>query len=114
MLETNTQCVATKNTVWTALPALHLVNRTATLEFWRADFVLFRKLVGGVPWEILLKCKRVQEGWTPFKKEILRVQKQAVPTCQETSQHGRRLAWLNREPCLELRKKKVYDIWKKG
>ncbi|KAK4832568.1 hypothetical protein QYF61_024186 [Mycteria americana] len=57
----------------------------------------------------------VQEGWTFFRKEILKVQKQAVPMGQKMSQQGRRLAWLDRELWLELRKKRrVCDLWKKG
>ncbi|KAK4807146.1 hypothetical protein QYF61_018487 [Mycteria americana] len=91
------------------------VSRTATLDFQRADFGLFRSLVDRVPWEAVLKGKGVQESWTFFKKEILKAQEQAVPMCRKTSRKGRRLTWLNREIWLELRKKKrVYDLWKKG
>ncbi|KFQ26467.1 hypothetical protein N332_01936, partial [Mesitornis unicolor] len=86
-----------------------------TLDFWWADFGLFRDLVGRVPWEAVLKDKGVQEGWSPFKKDLLKVKEQAVPVCWKTSRRGRRPAWLNRELWLELRKKKrVYDLWKKG
>ncbi|KAK4814312.1 LOW QUALITY PROTEIN: hypothetical protein QYF61_014826 [Mycteria americana] len=46
------------------------VSRTATLDFRRANFGLFRRLVDRVPWEAVLKGKGVQEGWTFFKKEI--------------------------------------------
>ncbi|KFQ24942.1 hypothetical protein N332_13039, partial [Mesitornis unicolor] len=85
-----------------------------TLDFCRADFGLFRDLVGRIPWEAVLKDKGVQEGWTLFKKELLKVQEQAVPMCRKTSWQERRPAWLNRELWLELRKKKrVYDLWKK-
>ncbi|KAK4823640.1 hypothetical protein QYF61_004561 [Mycteria americana] len=91
------------------------VSRTATLDFWRADFGLFRRLVARVPWEAVLKGKGVLEGWTFFKEEVLKAQEQAVPRCQKMSQQGRRLAWLNRQLCLELRKnRRVYDLWKKG
>ncbi|KAK4818760.1 hypothetical protein QYF61_018932 [Mycteria americana] len=91
------------------------VSRTATLDFWRADFGLFRRLVDRVPWEAVLKGKVVQESWTFFKKEVLKAQEQAIPMCQKTSQWGRRPAWLNRELWPELRKKRrVYDLWKKG
>ncbi|GAB0183898.1 hypothetical protein GRJ2_000855100 [Grus japonensis] len=48
------------------------VSRTATLDFWRADFGLFRRLVDRVSWEAVLKGKGVQEGWTFFRKEILK------------------------------------------
>ncbi|KAK4810673.1 hypothetical protein QYF61_007473 [Mycteria americana] len=91
------------------------VSRTATLDFRRADFGLFRRLVERVPWEAALMGKGVQEGWTFFKEEVLKAQEQAVPRCQKTSWRGRRPAWLNRELWLELRKKRrVYDLWKKG
>lgn len=49
------------------------VSRAATLQFQRADFGLFRGLVDRIPWEEVLKGKGVQEGWTCFKKEILKV-----------------------------------------
>jgi len=42
------------------------------LDFRRADFGLFRRLVDRVPWEAALNSKHVQEGWTFFKKEILK------------------------------------------
>ncbi|KAJ7425385.1 hypothetical protein WISP_23650 [Willisornis vidua] len=45
-----------------------IVNKTSTLDFWRTDFGLFRRLVQRVPWETALRNKRVQEGWTYFKK----------------------------------------------
>ncbi|KAK4820378.1 hypothetical protein QYF61_025454 [Mycteria americana] len=82
------------------------VSRTATLDFQRADFGLFRRLVDRVPLDAVLKGKGVQEGWTFFKKEILKAQEQAVPMCRKTSQWGRRAAWLNRELWVELREKK--------
>ncbi|KAK4832424.1 hypothetical protein QYF61_023103 [Mycteria americana] len=91
------------------------VSKTATLDFRRADFSLFRTLVDRVPWEAALMGKGVQEGWTFFKEEVLKAQEQAVPRCQKTSRQGRRPAWLTRELWLELRKKRrVYNVWKKG
>ncbi|KAK4825217.1 hypothetical protein QYF61_025489 [Mycteria americana] len=71
--------------------------------------------VDRVPWEAVLKGRGVQEGWAFFTKELLKAQEQAVPMCRKMSQQGRRLAWLNRELWLELRKtRRVYDLWKKG
>ncbi|KAK4814045.1 hypothetical protein QYF61_006552 [Mycteria americana] len=91
------------------------VRKTATLDFQRADFGLFRRLVERVPWEAALMGKGVQEGWTFFKEEVLKAQERAVPRCRKTSRRGRRPAWLTRELWLELRKKRrVYDLWKKG
>lgn len=37
-----------------------------------ADFSLFRRLVERVPWEAVLRGKGIQEGWTLFRKEIVR------------------------------------------
>ncbi|KAK4825499.1 hypothetical protein QYF61_000012 [Mycteria americana] len=74
--------------------AVRGVSKTATLDFWRADFGLFRRLVERVPWEAALMGKGVQEGWTFFKEEVLKAQEQAVPRCRKTSRRGRRPAWL--------------------
>ncbi|KAK4821278.1 hypothetical protein QYF61_017642 [Mycteria americana] len=91
------------------------VGKTATLDFRRADFSLFRRLVERVPWQAALRGKGVQEGWTFFKEEVLKAQERAVPRCRKTSRRGRRPAWLTRELWLELRRKRrVYDLWKKG
>ena len=66
------------------------VSRTATLDFWRADFGLFRGLVDRVPWEAVLKGKGVQEGWTFFKKGIFKAQEQAIPMCQKDEPAGKK------------------------
>jgi len=75
------------------------------VDFWRADFGLFRTLTERVPWERVLKGKGVQEGWTFFKEEVLKAQEQAVPMCCKMNQRGRQSAWLNSELLLGLRKK---------
>jgi len=59
------------------------------MDFWRADFGLFRMLVERVPWERVLKGKGVQEGWTFFKEEVLKAQGQSVPMCRKMNQWGR-------------------------
>uniref|UniRef100_A0A8B9VG58 Reverse transcriptase domain-containing protein n=1 Tax=Anas zonorhyncha TaxID=75864 RepID=A0A8B9VG58_9AVES len=90
-------------------------SKTTALDFRRADFELLRTLVGGVPWEVVLKGRGVQEGWALFKRQILMAQERSVPMCPKMSQRGRRPAWLNRELWLELRRKKrVYNLWKIG
>lgn len=43
------------------------VSRTAPLAFCRADFGIFRDVVGRVPLEAVLKVEGVQDGWTFFK-----------------------------------------------
>ena len=91
------------------------VSKTTIMDFWRADFGLFRTLVERVPWETVLNGKGVREGWTFFKKEVLKAQQQAVPTCHKMNWRGRPPAWLNREILMGLRKKRrVHHSWKKG
>ncbi|KAK4830415.1 hypothetical protein QYF61_010946 [Mycteria americana] len=58
-------------------------------------------------------CGKVE--YNPVSTSVIKAQEQAVPRCQKTSRRGRRPAWLTRELWLELRKKRrVYDLWKKG
>jgi len=84
-------------------------SKTTTMDFWSADFGLFRMLA-----ERILKGKGVQTGWIFFKEEVLKAQEQAVPMCHKMNWHGRRLVWLNRELLLGLRKKRrVHYLWKK-
>uniref|UniRef100_A0A8B9TVH4 BACK domain-containing protein n=1 Tax=Anas platyrhynchos TaxID=8839 RepID=A0A8B9TVH4_ANAPL len=90
-------------------------SKTTVLDFRRADFGLLRTLVGGVPWEAVLKGRGVQKGWALFKRQILMAQERSIPMRPKMSQRGRRPAWLNRELWLELRRKKrVYNLWKIG
>lgn len=39
------------------------VSRTATLDFWRVDFNLFRTMVERVLWEVVLESVGAQECW---------------------------------------------------
>jgi len=52
------------------------------LDFWRADFELFKRLVERVPWGSVLESKGVQDGCFFFKKEVLKAQEQAIPESQ--------------------------------
>ncbi|PKU39519.1 rna-directed dna polymerase from mobile element jockey-like [Limosa lapponica baueri] len=91
------------------------VTKTTTLDFRRANFDLFRRLLDKIPWVAALKDIGGQEGWTYSKKEVLKAQEQAVPVCQKTSRRGRRPAWLNRDLLLDLKnKRRVYNLWKRG
>ena len=82
----------------------------------KVDFAaLLRRVVGRVSWEPVLEGKGVQECWAFFKKELQKAHEQAVPMHQKMSWRGIRQACLNRELRLYLRKKKRgYDLWKKG
>jgi len=77
-------------------------SKTATLDFRRADFELLRRLVGRVPWGSVLESKGVQDGGLLFKKEVLKVQEQAVPLSHKMTWRGRRPVWMNWELFLRL------------
>ncbi|RMC21953.1 hypothetical protein DUI87_02824 [Hirundo rustica rustica] len=91
------------------------INKISTLDFRRADFGLFKRLIQRVPWETVLENKGVQERWVCFKTEILRAQEQTVPVCQKMSRRGKRPVWMSNEVLKELRnKKKMYHLFKEG
>jgi len=46
-------------------------TKTATLDFWRANFRQFRTLAGRVPWDTVLKSNGDKEDWTFLQKDIL-------------------------------------------
>lgn len=49
--------------------------RIQTLDFRQADFSLFSKLRGGIPWDAALNGKGAQESWQFFKGSILQAHK---------------------------------------
>ena len=61
------------------------VSRTATLDFRRADFNLFRTMNEWVPWEVVLESMRAQESWEYFKEVILKVQELTIPNSWKMS-----------------------------
>ena len=91
------------------------MSRTATLDFRRADFNLFRTMNEWAPWEVVLESMGVQEGWEYFKEVTLKVQELTIPKSRKTSQCARSPDWLNRDLWLELKnKREVYGLWKSG
>jgi len=61
------------------------VIRTATVDFQRADFSLFRTMVERVPWEVVLEGMGAQKCWEYFKEVILKVQELTIPKSWKTS-----------------------------
>jgi len=39
------------------------ISRITTLDFRRANFSLFRELLGGIPWGKTLEGRGIQESW---------------------------------------------------
>lgn len=55
-------------------------SKLATLDFRRAELVLFRDVVGRVPWDKALEGRGVQESCLIFKDHIIQAQEQCIPT----------------------------------
>ncbi|GAB0182218.1 hypothetical protein GRJ2_000687100 [Grus japonensis] len=91
------------------------ISRITTLDFRRANFGLFKDLLGRIPWVRALEGKGAQESWSVFKHRFLQAQDQCIPKNRKSSKGGRRPAWMSKELLEKLkRKKEVYQMWKKG
>ena len=49
-------------------------SKLTTLDFTRADFGLFRDLLGRIPWDKALEGIGTQESWLIFKDHLLQAQ----------------------------------------
>jgi len=91
------------------------ISRIKSLDLRRANFALFKELLGGIPWARVLKDRGLQECWSLFKLHFLHAQERCVPLRKKSSKGGRRPAQLNKELLAELRwKRKVHGMWKEG
>jgi len=91
------------------------VSRITTLDFRRANFGLFKDLLGGMPWVRALQAMGVQESWLLFKHHFLHAQDRCIPLSKKSSKGGRISVWMSKELLAELRwKRKVHGMWKEG
>ncbi|KFW68190.1 hypothetical protein AS28_13777, partial [Pygoscelis adeliae] len=90
-------------------------SKLTTLDFRRADFGLFRNLLGRVPWHKALEGRGAQESWVMFKDHLLQAQERCIPTKRKSGKNARRPAWKNKELLDKLKhKKEAYRGWKQG
>ncbi|KAM6381950.1 uncharacterized protein FN964_003655 [Alca torda] len=90
-------------------------SKITTLDFRRANFDLFKKLLGEIPWARALEGKGAQESRLIFKDHFLQAQDRCIPKRKKSAKGRRRPAWLSRELQKKLKwKKEVYNKWKKG
>ncbi|PKU44704.1 glycerol kinase [Limosa lapponica baueri] len=95
--------------------SIYKTSRTETLDCKRPNFVLFKKLLGEIPWARALEGKGAQESWAIFKHCFLQAQDQCIRKSKKSGKGSRRPVWLSRELLKKLkRKKEVYTEWKKG
>ena len=91
------------------------ISRIKTLDFRRANFDLFKELLGGIPWVRALESRGVQDSWLLFKHHFLHTQDQCIAPSKKSGKGGRRPAWMSKELLVELRwKRKAYRIWGTG
>ncbi|PKU46097.1 rna-directed dna polymerase from mobile element jockey- hypothetical protein [Limosa lapponica baueri] len=91
------------------------ISRTETLDFRRANFDLFKKLLGEIPGDKALESRGAHESWSIFKHCFLPVQERCIPKSTKTGKRSRRPVWLSGELLKKLKwKKEVYTEWKKG
>ncbi|GAB0199978.1 hypothetical protein GRJ2_002463200 [Grus japonensis] len=90
-------------------------SKLTTLDFRRADFGLFRDLLGRVPWDKALEGRRAQDSWLIFKGHLLQAQERCIPTKRKSGKNSRRPAWMNKELLGKVKhKKEAYRGWKQG
>lgn len=61
-------------------------RRITTLDLRRADFGLLGDMLGGIPWDVVLERRGVQESSLIFRDYFLQAQEPSFPHVQETKQ----------------------------
>jgi len=90
-------------------------SKLTTLDFKRADFGLFRDLLGMVPCDEALQGRGTQETWSIFKDHLLQAQEMCDPAKRRSGKTARRPARMNKELLDKLKhKKEACRGWKQG
>ena len=90
-------------------------SKLTTMDFRRADFGLFRDLLGRVTWDKALEGRGAQESWLIFKDHPLQAQERCILTKRKSGKTSRRPARTNKELLDKLKhKKEIYRGWKQG
>ncbi|GAB0203837.1 hypothetical protein GRJ2_002849300 [Grus japonensis] len=90
-------------------------SKLTALDFRRADFGLFRDLLGRTPWDKALEGRGAQDSWLIFKGDLLQAWEPCIPTKGKSSKSTRRPPWMNKELLGKVKQKKeAYRGWKQG
>ncbi|GAB0186589.1 hypothetical protein GRJ2_001124200 [Grus japonensis] len=90
-------------------------SKFITLNFRRADFGLFRDLLGRIPWDKALEGRGAQDSWLTFKGHLLQAQEQYIPAKRKSGKNTRKPAWMNKELLGKVKhKKEAYRGWQQG
>jgi len=91
------------------------ISRIKTLDLRRANFGLFKELLGGIPCVRALEGRGVHECWSLFKHHFLHDHDWCIPLRKKSRKGGRRPAWMSKELLADLRwKRKFHGMWKEG
>ncbi|GAB0204649.1 mitochondrial enolase superfamily member 1 [Grus japonensis] len=90
-------------------------SKLTTLDFRRADFGLFRDLLGRIPWDKALEGRGAQDSWLIFKGHLLQAQERCIPTKRKSGKNTKRPPSINKELLGKVKQKKeAYRGWKQG
>ena len=81
-------------------------SKLTALDFRRADFGLFRDLLGRIPWDKVLEGRGAQDSWLIFKGHLLQAQERCIPTKRKSGKNTRRLPWVNKELLGKVKQKR--------
>lgn len=85
------------------------------LEFSRAEFGLFRDLLGKILLDAILEQRDFWKSWLTHKDQLLQAQEQYNPMTGTPNKYVARPAWLNKEVLSELEhQKETFKKWKKS
>ncbi|GAB0208028.1 hypothetical protein GRJ2_003268500 [Grus japonensis] len=95
--------------------ARRALSKLPTLDFSRADFGLFRDLLGRIPWDKAPEGRGAPDSWLIFKGHLLQAQEPCIPTKKKSSKSTKRPPWMNKELLGKVKQKKeAYRGWKQG
>ncbi|GAB0186157.1 hypothetical protein GRJ2_001081000 [Grus japonensis] len=81
-------------------------SKLTTLDFRRAEFGLFRDLLGRLQWDKALEGRGSKKSSLIFKDHVLQAQEQCIPTKRKSGKKARRPAWMNKELLDKVKHKK--------
>ncbi|GAB0205664.1 mitochondrial enolase superfamily member 1 [Grus japonensis] len=95
--------------------ARRALSKLTALDFRRAEFGLFRDVLGRIPWDKALEGRGAQDSWLIFKGHLLQAQERCIPTKSKSSKNTKRPLWMNKELLGKVKhKKEAYRGWKQG
>jgi len=90
-------------------------SQLRTLNFRKAKFQLFKKVVNRTPWEKVLRDRGAEQSWQIVKDAFHRAQELSIPMCKKSGEEGKRPAWLSQDLLIKLRgRKEMHRQWMQG